>query len=107
MAAGPRRIARKLDGLYECILCACCSTSCPSYWWNGDRYLGPAVLLQAYRWLIDSRDEATGERLDFVEDPFRLYRCHTIMNCAKACPKGLNPAKAISHIKQMMVERQI
>ena len=97
----------KLDGLYECILCACCSTSCPSYWWNGDRYLGPAVLLQAYRWLIDSRDEATGERLDFVEDPFRLYRCHTIMNCAKACPKGLNPAKAISEIKQMMVERQI
>ena len=97
----------KLDGLYECILCACCSTSCPSYWWNGDRYLGPAVLLQAYRWLIDSRDEATGERLDFVEDPFRLYRCHTIMNCAKACPKGLNPAKAISEIKQMMIERQI
>ncbi len=97
----------KLDGLYECILCACCSTSCPSYWWNGDRYLGPAVLLQAYRWLIDSRDEATGERLDFVEDPFRLYRCHTIMNCAKACPKGLNPAKAISQIKSMMIERQI
>ncbi|WP_158811593.1 succinate dehydrogenase iron-sulfur subunit [Beijerinckia sp. L45] len=97
----------KLDGLYECILCACCSTSCPSYWWNGDRYLGPAVLLQAYRWLIDSRDEATGERLDNVEDPFRLYRCHTIMNCAKACPKGLNPAKAISEIKSMMIERQI
>ena len=96
----------KLNGLYECILCACCSTSCPSYWWNGDRYLGPAVLLQAYRWLIDSRDEATGERLDFVEDPFRLYRCHTIMNCAKACPKGLNPAKAISEIKQMMIDRQ-
>jgi len=97
----------KLDGLYECILCACCSTSCPSYWWNGDRYLGPAVLLQAYRWLIDSRDEATGERLDNVEDPFRLYRCHTIMNCAKACPKGLNPAKAIANIKSMMIERQI
>ena len=97
----------KLDGLYECILCACCSTSCPSYWWNGDRYLGPAVLLQAYRWLIDSRDEATGERLDNVEDPFRLYRCHTIMNCSKACPKGLNPAKAISQIKSMMIERQI
>ena len=95
----------KLDGLYECILCACCSTSCPSYWWNGDRYLGPAVLLQAYRWLIDSRDEATGERLDFVEDPFRLYRCHTIMNCAKACPKGLNPAKAIAEVKKMEVER--
>jgi succinate dehydrogenase / fumarate reductase iron-sulfur subunit len=96
----------KLDGLYECILCACCSTSCPSYWWNGDRYLGPAVLLQAYRWLIDSRDEATGERLDNVEDPFRLYRCHTIMNCAKACPKGLNPAKAIVQIKNMVTDRQ-
>ncbi len=96
----------KLDGLYECILCACCSTSCPSYWWNGDRYLGPAALLQAYRWLIDSRDEATGARLDTLEDPFRLYRCHTIMNCAKACPKGLNPAKAISEIKSMMLERQ-
>jgi succinate dehydrogenase / fumarate reductase iron-sulfur subunit len=95
----------KLDGLYECILCACCSTSCPSYWWNGDRYLGPAALLQAYRWLIDSRDEATGERLDDLEDPFRLYRCHTIMNCAKTCPKGLNPAAAIAKIKHMMVER--
>ena len=82
----------KLDGLYECIMCACCSTSCPSYWWNSDRYLGPAALLQSYRWIIDSRDEATGERLDNLEDPFRLYRCHTIMNCAKACPKGLNPA---------------
>ncbi len=97
----------KLDGLYECILCACCSTSCPSYWWNGDRYLGPAILLQAYRWIIDSRDEATGERLDNLEDPFRLYRCHTIMNCAKACPKGLNPAKAIAEIKKLMVERQM
>jgi succinate dehydrogenase / fumarate reductase iron-sulfur subunit len=97
----------KLDGLYECILCACCSTSCPSYWWNGDRYLGPAVLLQAYRWLIDSRDESTGERLDNLEDPFRLYRCHTIMNCAQACPKGLNPAKAIAEIKKMMVERRV
>tara|TARA_R110002110_G_scaffold8200_2_gene41007 strand:+ start:1644 stop:2423 length:780 start_codon:yes stop_codon:yes gene_type:complete len=96
----------KLDGLYECILCACCSTACPSYWWNGDRYLGPAALLQAYRWLIDSRDEATGERLDDLEDPFRLYRCHTIMNCTKTCPKGLNPAKAIAEIKKMMVERQ-
>ncbi|HTN98916.1 MAG TPA: succinate dehydrogenase iron-sulfur subunit [Nordella sp.] len=95
-----------LDGLYECILCACCSTSCPSYWWNGDRYLGPAALLQAYRWLADSRDEAKGERLDNLEDPFKLYRCHTIMNCAKACPKGLNPAKAIAEIKKMMVERQ-
>ncbi len=97
----------KLDGLYECILCACCSTSCPSYWWNGERYLGPAVLLQAYRWLIDSRDEATGDRLDHLEDPFRLYRCHTIMNCAQACPKGLNPAKAIAEIKKMMVERRV
>ena len=97
----------KIDGLYECIMCACCSTSCPSYWWNGDRYLGPAVLLQAYRWLVDSRDEATGERLDELEDPFRLYRCHTIMNCAKTCPKGLNPAKAISEIKKMMVARTL
>jgi succinate dehydrogenase / fumarate reductase, iron-sulfur subunit len=96
-----------LDGLYECILCACCSTSCPSYWWNGDRYLGPAVLLQAYRWLIDSRDEATGERLDNLEDPFRLFRCHTIMNCSKTCPKGLSPAKAIAEIKKMMVERRV
>jgi len=95
----------KLDGLYECILCACCSTSCPSYWWNGEKYLGPAVLLQAYRWLIDSRDEATSERLDNLEDPFKLYRCHTIMNCTKVCPKGLNPAKAIAEIKKMMVER--
>jgi succinate dehydrogenase / fumarate reductase iron-sulfur subunit len=96
----------KLDGLYECILCACCSASCPSYWWNSDRYLGPAVLLQAYRWIVDSRDEATGERLDDLEDPFRLYRCHTIMNCAKACPKGLNPALAIAEIKKLMVERK-
>lgn len=95
----------KLDGLYECILCACCTTSCPSYWWNGDKYLGPAALLQAYRWLIDSRDEATGERLDDLEDPFKLYRCHTIMNCAQVCPKGLNPAEAIAKIKHMMVER--
>jgi succinate dehydrogenase / fumarate reductase iron-sulfur subunit len=98
---------RKLDGLYECILCACCSTSCPSYWWNGDRYLGPAALLQAYRWLIDSRDEGTGSRLDTLEDPFRLYRCHTIMNCAKTCPKGLSPARAIAEIKKMMVERRV
>ncbi|WMT88974.1 succinate dehydrogenase iron-sulfur subunit [Pelagibacterium sp. H642] len=97
----------KLDGLYECILCACCSTSCPSYWWNGEKYLGPAVLLQAYRWLIDSRDEATSERLDNLEDPFKLYRCHTIMNCAKVCPKGLNPAKAIAEIKKMMMERKV
>lgn len=97
----------KLDGLYECILCACCSTSCPSYWWNSEKYLGPAVLLQAYRWLVDSRDEMTGERLDNLEDPFRLYRCHTIMNCANTCPKGLNPAKAIAEIKKMMLERQV
>jgi len=97
----------RLDGLYECILCACCSTSCPSYWWNPDRYLGPAALLQARRWIVDSRDEATGDRLDNLEDPFRLYRCHTIMNCSKACPKGLNPAKAIAEIKKMMVERRL
>ena len=97
----------KLDGLYECILCACCSTSCPSYWWNSDKYLGPAALLQANRWIKDSRDENTGHRLDNVEDPFRLYRCHTIMNCAKACPKHLNPAKAIAESKKMMVERRL
>jgi succinate dehydrogenase / fumarate reductase iron-sulfur subunit len=96
----------KLDGLYECILCACCSTSCPSYWWNGEKYLGPAILLQAYRWLADSRDEASGKRLDALEDPFKLYRCHTIMNCTKTCPKGLNPAKAIAEIKKKMLERQ-
>jgi succinate dehydrogenase / fumarate reductase iron-sulfur subunit len=96
----------KLDGLWECVLCFCCATSCPSYWWNGDRYLGPAVLLQAYRWIVDSRDESTGDRLDFLEDPFRLYRCHTIMNCTKTCPKGLNPAQAIGEIKKMMIERQ-
>ncbi|MDG1436374.1 MAG: succinate dehydrogenase iron-sulfur subunit [Rickettsiaceae bacterium] len=96
----------KLNGLYECILCACCSTSCPSYWWNGDKYLGPAILLQAYRWLADSRDEADGERLHELEDPFKLYRCHTIMNCTKTCPKGLNPAKAIAEIKKKMVERE-
>jgi succinate dehydrogenase / fumarate reductase iron-sulfur subunit len=98
---------RKLDGLYECILCACCSTACPSYWWNSDRYLGPAALLQSYRWLADSRDEATGERLDNLEDPFRLYRCHTIMNCANTCPKSLNPAQAIGEIKQMLVKRSV
>jgi succinate dehydrogenase / fumarate reductase iron-sulfur subunit len=96
----------RLDGLWECILCFSCATSCPSYWWNGDRYLGPAILLQAYRWLVDSRDEATGERLDQLEDPFRLYRCHTIMNCTKTCPKSLNPAKAIAEIKKMMVARR-
>jgi succinate dehydrogenase / fumarate reductase, iron-sulfur subunit len=97
----------KLDGHYECILCACCSTACPSYWWNSERFLGPAALLQANRWLRDSRDEATGERLDDLEDPFRLYRCHTIMNCARVCPKGLNPAEAIAEIKRKMVERQV
>jgi succinate dehydrogenase / fumarate reductase iron-sulfur subunit len=96
----------RLDGMYECILCFCCTTSCPSYWWNGDRYLGPAILLQAYRWIADSRDEMTGERLDALEDPFRLYRCHTIMNCTQVCPKGLNPAKAIAEIKKLMVMRR-
>ena len=95
----------ELDGLYECILCACCSTSCPSYWWNGDRYLGPAILLQAYRWIADSRDEAIGERLDELQDPFRLYRCHTIMNCTNTCPKHLNPGKAIAEIKKLLAIR--
>ncbi len=89
-----------------CILCACCSTSCPSYWWNSDRYLGPAAVLVAYRWLVDSRDDATGERLDDLEDPFRLYRCHTIMNCTQTCPKGLNPAQAIAETKKMLAERR-
>ncbi len=102
-----REERERLNGLYECILCACCSTSCPSYWWNADKYLGPAILLQAHRWLVDSRDEMAGERLDALEDPFRLYRCHTIMNCANACPKGLNPAEAIAEIKQMMLARQV
>jgi len=96
----------KIDGYYECILCFCCTSGCPSHWWNGDRFLGPAVLLQAWRWLADSRDEGTGERLDNLEDPFRLYRCHTILNCTRTCPKGLNPGKAIAEIKKMMVERQ-
>ena len=110
--AGKERIQspkqrEELDGLYECILCACCSTGCPSYWWNQDKFLGPAILLQAYRWLADSRDEMAGERLDQLEDPFRLYRCHTIMNCANVCPKGLNPAKAIAEIKKMVVERTL
>jgi len=95
----------KLDGYYECILCASCSTSCPSYWWNGDRYLGPAALLQAHRWLVDSRDDAKNERLEKLDDPFKLYRCHTIMHCANVCPKGLNPAKAIAEVKKMMVAR--
>ncbi len=97
---------RRLDGLWECILCFCCTTSCPSYWWNGDRYLGPAVLLAAYRWIADSRDEATGSRLDALEDPFKLYRCHTIMNCTQTCPKGLNPAQAIGAIKRLQAERK-
>ena len=97
----------ELDGLYECIMCACCSTSCPSYWWSSDRFLGPATLLQAYRWIVDSRDENTGERLDELEDSFKLYRCHTIMNCTNTCPKGLNPAKAIVEIKKLLVERSI
>lgn len=96
----------KLEGLEECILCACCSTSCPSYWWNSDRYLGPAALLQAYRWIADSRDEATGERLDELEDPFKLYRCHTIMNCTNTCPKSLNPAKSIAEIKKLIAARR-
>lgn len=92
----------KLDGLYECILCACCSTSCPSYWWNAEKYLGPAVLMQAYRWIIDSRDENTQERLDKLKDPFSVYRCHTIMNCTRTCPKGLNPGRAIAEIKKLL-----
>ena len=96
----------KLDGLWECILCFCCTTSCPSYWWNEDRYLGPATLLQAERWIADSRDDRQGERLDDLEDPFKLYRCHTIMNCTKTCPKDLNPAKAIGNIKKRLVERK-
>ena len=96
----------KLDGLYECILCACCSTSCPSYWWNSDKYLGPAVLLQSYRWLQDSRDEARSERLKELDDTFKVYRCHTIMNCTQTCPKGLNPAKAIAGIKTMIAENR-
>ncbi|OFS82248.1 Succinate dehydrogenase iron-sulfur subunit [Oligella urethralis] len=97
----------ELDGLYECILCACCSTSCPSFWWNPDKFVGPAGLLQAYRWLADSRDEATTERLDNLEDPYRLFRCHTIMNCVDACPKGLNPTRAIGKIKEMLVRRTV
>jgi succinate dehydrogenase / fumarate reductase iron-sulfur subunit len=96
----------KINEPSACILCACCSTSCPSYWWNSDRYLGPAALLQAYRWIVDSRDESTGERLDALEDPFRLYRCHTILNCTQACPKDLNPGRAIAEIKKLMTKRQ-
>jgi|TARA_B100000959_G_scaffold35608_1_gene34050 succinate dehydrogenase / fumarate reductase iron-sulfur subunit len=97
-----REEREKLDGYYECIMCACCSTSCPSYWWNGEKYLGPAVLLQAYRWIIDSRDDERKERLKKVADELKLYRCHTIMNCTNSCPKGLNPAKAIGTIKKML-----
>jgi succinate dehydrogenase / fumarate reductase iron-sulfur subunit len=96
----------KTDMPAACILCACCSTACPSYWWNSERFLGPAILLQAYRWIVDSRDETTGERLDALEDPFRLYRCHTIMNCTKTCPKGLNPARAIAETKKLLAERR-
>ncbi len=96
----------QLDGQYECILCGCCTTSCPSWWWNGDRFLGPAALLQANRWIVDSRDEATGERLDMLEDAFRLYRCHQIMNCMEACPKELNPTAAINAIKRKLLARK-
>lgn len=96
----------KIDRPSGCILCACCSTACPSYWWNSDRYLGPAALLAAHRWIVDSRDEATEARLDDLEDPFKLYRCHTIMACTEVCPKDLNPAKAIADIKRKLVERQ-
>ena len=92
----------KLDGLYECILCACCSTSCPSYWWNSEKYLGPAVLMQSYRWVIDSRDEETEKRLEKLKDPFSVFRCHTIMNCTKTCPKNLNPGKAIGELKKLI-----
>lgn len=94
---------KKLDGMYECILCACCSTSCPSYWWNSDKYLGPAVLMQAFRWVDDSRDEMTAERLEDLNDTFKLFRCHTIMNCSKTCPKGLNPGKAIASLKNRIL----
>ena len=97
----------KLDGLYECILCACCSTSCPSYWWNSDKYLGPATLMQAYRWIADSRDEKQKERLGKLQDTFKLYKCHTIMNCTNACPKGLNHAKQIAKIKSLIVSNKI
>ena len=95
----------ELNGLYECILCACCTTSCPSFWWNPDKFVGPAGLLQAYRFIADTRDQATGERLDDLEDPYRLFRCHSIMNCVDACPKGLNPTRAIGKIKDLLVKR--
>ena len=97
----------QLDGLYECILCACCSTACPSFWWNPDKFVGPAGLLQAYRFIVDSRDEATAERLDNLEDPYRLFRCHTNMNCTDVCPKGLNPSHAIGKIKELLVRRTV
>jgi len=97
----------ELDGLYECILCACCSTSCPSFWWNPDKFVGPAGLLQAYRFIADSRDQATSERLDNLEDPYRLFRCHSIMNCVDVCPKNLNPTRAIGKIKELMVKRSV
>jgi succinate dehydrogenase / fumarate reductase iron-sulfur subunit len=97
----------KLDGLYECILCACCSTSCPTFWWNPDKFIGPAGLLQAYRFLADSRDRATEERLANLEDPFSIFRCRGIMNCVSVCPKGLNPTRAIGHIKGMLLKRMI
>ena len=97
----------ELDGLYECILCACCSTACPSFWWNPDKFVGPAGLLQAYRFIADSRDQATNERLDNLEDPYRLFRCHSIMNCVDACPKNLNPTRAIGKIKELMVRRAV
>lgn len=97
----------KLDGLYECILCGCCTTMCPSFWWNPDKYLGPAALLQSWRFLADTRDQATDERLDDLEGPYKLFRCHTIMNCVDACPKGLNPTKAIGHIKQLMLTKAV
>ena len=96
----------KLDGLWECVMCFSCAASCPSYWWNSERYLGPAVLLQAFRWIADSRDEHTGERLDNLEDPFRLYRCHTIMNCTSTCPKSLNPGRAIAETKKLLAQRR-
>ena len=102
--SGWRIQAPYVDGMYECILCACCSTSCPSYWWNADKYLGPAVLMQAYRWIEDSRDELTEERLENLDDAFKLYRCHTIMNCSNACPKHLNPGRAIAHIKKRIAD---
>ena len=97
----------KLDGLYECILCACCSTSCPSFWWNPDKFIGPAGLLQAYRFIADSRDTATEERLSNLEDPFSVFRCRGIMNCVSVCPKGLNPTKAIGHIRNMLLKRAV